>query len=298
MRYHPAMQSKPLSRIALTLALLLVGACSSSSNDPAPVVLGTAAALQTTQIIVPLTAGEVETLFTATLINAPVGIPVLSKYANVPSATPVVWTEISDYGLLTAFLTTAVLTQLFGASEVQQNGGPSVDFPLGDSPNGLTIRANLPALLPEDDYHIVHMNTIGIIPAVSGDPTLLYQYAFVFDQDGVSTNNYVTADNDFFNDSDRWYELNYTNANGWRLTVKDATDGAITEIASAARVILKNNAMVLVVPASEFAVPDPAYRVSTFCHTGDFGRTPPAYAWSGDLHPRVAEGLQQIPAGG
>ena len=63
MLYHPAMRPKSLC-IALALGFLLIPACS-SSGDSAPVPLGTTAALQTSQLVVPLAAGDVETLFLA-----------------------------------------------------------------------------------------------------------------------------------------------------------------------------------------------------------------------------------------
>jgi hypothetical protein len=152
----------------------------------------------------------------------------------------------------------------------------------------------MPLQLAEGDFHIVHFSCAGVIPIVDADPTAVYQYAFVFDSDGNTANNYTTADNDFFNDTDKWYVMSYTDAGGWVLTVSTAFDGTIVEVASAARVIIKDNAMTLLVPTSEFAVSDPGYRVTAFCHNGDFGINPP-HNWSGDLHPPVADGLETFP---
>ena len=125
------------------------------------------------------------------------------------------------------------------------------------------------------------------------DTERLYQYAVVFDADGDATNNYVpdpAFENDFFRDSDRWYEATYSPSEGWKLTVTDARNNNFTEIASAARIIISENAFVLVVPASEFEVSEPSYRVTAFCHEGDFGLNPGSF-WSGDLDPPVSDGL-------
>jgi hypothetical protein len=127
----------------------------------------------------------------------------------------------------------------------------------------------------------------------------IYQYAFVFDADGVTTNNFKDADTlDFFNDTDLWYVLDFTSLNGWRLTAKTATTDSeglhdINEVASAARVIFTSNAVVLIVPQAEFTAPAPSYRVTTFCYNAvnGFDRDP----WSGDTEPTVFLGLKTMP---
>ena len=278
--------------IVLMLALLFVPACS-SSGTVFPVGLGTTAALATMALLMNSNPSAIQATFLVTLVVALVGVLVLHTFLSVPGKVPgLPWTEISHYGLVTFFMTAVLLVLLFGASQVQQTGSPV--FPAGQGPDGFTVAANTPLQLAEGDYHIVHFSCEGVIPVVSTDPTVVYQYAFVFDSDGNTANNYTTADNDFFNDTDRWYVMSYTDAGGWVLTVSTAFDGLIVEVASAARVIIKDNAMTLLVPAGEFAVPDPDYRVTAFCHNGDFG-IPPPNNWSGDLHPPVADGLETFP---
>jgi len=268
-----------------------VPACTSSSN--APVLLGTTAALATMALLMGSNPDAIQSLFLLRLVTAAVGVLILHTFLSVPPKIPgLPWTEIAAYGLVTFFLSVALLVTLFGLSQVQGNGGPV--FPGGQGPDGFTVAANMPLLLAEGDYHIVHFSCAGVIPVVSTDPTVIYQYAFVFDSDGNTANNYTTADNDFFNDTDRWYVMSYTDAGGWVLTVSTAFDSVIVEVASAARVIIKDNSMTLLVPASEFAVTDPDYRVTAFCHNGDFG-IPPPNNWSGDLHPPVADGLETFP---
>jgi hypothetical protein len=66
-----------------------------------------------------------------------------------------------------------------------------------------------------------------------------------------------------------------------------------TQVRSAARAIIKDDGIVLVVPAAEFVVARPAWRATSFVHQGDFGLNPP-FVWSGDLMPPVAAGLNQM----
>jgi hypothetical protein len=284
--------SKKTICMVLMLAILFVPACS-SGGSPIQVALGTNAALATMALLMNSNSAAIQAVFLSTLVIALVGVAVLHTVLNVPSKIPTLsWTEISAYGLVTVFLTAALLVTLFGQLQVQQTGDPV--FPAGQGPDGFTVAANMPLQLAEGDFHIVHFSCEGVIPIVSTDATVIYQYAFVFDSDGNTANNYSTANNDFFNDTDKWYVMSYTDAAGWVLTVSTAFDGTIVEVASAARVIIKDNAMTLVVPTSEFAVSDPNYRVTAFCHNGDFGINPP-FNWSGDLHPPVADGLETFP---
>ena len=109
-----------------------------------------------------------------------------------------------------------------------------------------------------------------------------------------TNNNYQPSSSfpfDLYSDTDRWYSVEYSPAFGWRLIVTDARNNNPTTVSSAARVILQNNTMTLIVPKGEFLVPNPTYRVTSYQHTGDFGRTNP---WSGDLHPPVGEPLNEF----
>jgi hypothetical protein len=279
--------------IVLMLAILFLPACSSSNR--LPFALGTTAALTTVALLMGSNPTVVQAVFLQTLVIALIGVLVLHTFLSVPPKIPTLgWTEITACGLVTVLIGITLLITLFGSSKVQQSGGGPV-FPEGQGPDGYTVAAHMPLQLAEGEYHIVHFSCADVIPIVSTDTTVVYQYAFVFDSDGNTTNNYTTMDNDFFNDTDRWYVMSYTDAQGWMLTVSTAFDGNVVEVASAARVIIRDNAMTLFVPASEFAVSDPSYRVTAFCHNGDFGINPP-YNWSGDLHPPVADGLEPYPA--
>lgn len=68
---------------------------------------------------------------------------------------------------------------------------------------------------------------------------------------------------------------------------------ATVEISSAARAIVKDDAIVLVVPGIEFWSLKPNWRATAFVHQGDFGINPPP-VWSGDLMPPVKDGLSRM----
>jgi len=164
-------------------------------------------------------------------------------------------------------------------------------FPCGAGSLGHTVCASPKQTFPPGDVLLVHGVFDQAIPLA--DPKYLYQLGFVFDADGVTTNNYQPVaqyPKDFFKDTDRWYEANYAPGSGWTLKVTDATGGTLKQVTSPARIILHQNVVTLVVPASEFAVPQPKFRVTAFRHTGDYclGAVKDC---SGDLVPAVDDGL-------
>lgn len=148
------------------------------------------------------------------------------------------------------------------------------------------------ASFPAGDFFLASNIFEGDIPL--DDPTWLYTYAFVFDQDGDPTNNWVPLPqfpNDFFQDTDRWYQLQYTPGMGWWLEVQVADEaGNITPVASDARVVIDGNTVTAYIPAAEFSDPCPDYRMTSFGHTGDFGLGDPR-VWTADVEPVIEEGL-------
>ena len=169
--------------------------------------------------------------------------------------------------------------------------GEGPTFPLGDGPHGYTVAAEPLDPVFDDQFVVTFLATDGDIPLASTDRH--YQYGFVFDADNFADNNYVpTAPflNDFFRDTDRWYELRYTPTEGWSLVVTNARDGQQQQVSSAARAIISGSGILLVVPFREFNAFSPTYRVSAFCHGGDQGLAPP-HDWSGGPEPDVDQPL-------
>ncbi len=170
------------------------------------------------------------------------------------------------------------------------------EFECGEGPNGFTLCSAMNnGSVPAGDFHGFAAVLKGDLP--TADPVNHYQYAFVLDADGDTSNNYqpsIQYPNDFFKDTDRWYEATYTPSTGFRLEVKDARDGSITTVASDARMIFRGNVIFLLVPSSELAIERPKFRATAFRHTGDYGLNPP-YDYDGSVHPAVAEGLADFP---
>jgi hypothetical protein len=167
-------------------------------------------------------------------------------------------------------------------------------FPPGAGPVGFTVTPDISAPDPESDLLILSMILQEDVPL--SDPTYLYQYGFVFDQDGNQSNNFVPLprfSNDFFQNTDKWYEVLYTPQSGWRLKVTDARNGGFVQVASAARAVINGNSITLAVPVSEFGVARPSFRLSAFRHTGDFGLNPP-HDYSADYVPEPMDPLKQF----
>lgn len=182
----------------------------------------------------------------------------------------------------------AVTTNLDG-TEINDNFGNTF-YPCGEGDEAYTVCPDSPEELTAGDYVVAYQVLHAPIPLT--DDTNHYQYGFIFDRDGDDANNYSgSLPYDFFGGSDRWYEVLYTPEAGWSLKVSNVTgDYTAEEVTSDARIIIDEAVIALVVPASEFAVPDPAYRVTAFRHTGDWGLEDP-YDWNGDMSPPLREGL-------
>ena len=119
-----------------------------------------------------------------------------------------------------------------------------------------------------------------------------------FDQDGFAGNNYQPIPQfagDYFQDTDKWYAVEYSPGIGWQLKVTDARNNNFVPVASAARAVIRGNAMMIMIPESEFSVPNPSYRTTSFRHSGDFGQNPP-FDWLADYDPVPGEPLRPFPA--
>ncbi len=174
--------------------------------------------------------------------------------------------------------------------------GAGAAFPCGAGANGHTLCAPS-STVPAGDFVLV--SNVFEKPVPLADPSNYYQYGFVFDADGITTNNYTPGaayPNDFFKDTDRWYTADYSPVTKtWSMKVVDARNGTTKTVTdSKARMILKGNTITLAVPASELGVAKPKLRLSAFRHGGDYGINPP-YDFDGSLWRSVAEGLVPMP---
>lgn len=147
---------------------------------------------------------------------------------------------------------------------------------------------------PAGDWVVV--STILTGPLALDDTSLSHQYAFVFDEDGDPSNDYLAPaayPYDFFDGTDRWYQIAITAGGAPSLIVQSAKNGNVQPYASNARVVLEDNLVMALIPLSEFAVPCPEYRTTTFAHHGDYGLNPP-YFWGGDTEPTIDDGLYGV----
>ncbi len=97
------------------------------------------------------------------------------------------------------------------------------------------------------------------IPQESSDGLMIY--SLVLDADGDPSNNFEAEPpftNDFFQGTDRWYELVYTPELGWYLTVDR------NETLSDARVAIMGDLIVFFVPMAELPTDEPGYRLTSF----------------------------------
>ncbi|TFH26833.1 MAG: hypothetical protein E4H00_10125 [Myxococcales bacterium] len=167
-------------------------------------------------------------------------------------------------------------------------------YPCGPGVNGLTLCPTGEESLEPGPYVIIVNALEGDVPR--NDLGSIYQYGFVFDADNDESNNYVPSPpftKDFFLDTDLWFEALYDEVNGWTLSATDARGGDFVSIPTNARLIIEANTMTLVVPATELSADAATFRVTSFCHSGDFGQNPP-YDWTGDVEAPVDQPLREV----
>jgi len=227
-------------------------------------------------------------LWASNTFLSPLGVLTNNSNPLVPQRVPALAQDVRLFGAIIGLLTIVQLQQLFG----DVDGTSSVTFPPGPGPEGLTVAATPSASMTAGEYVTFYLSTDADIP-LAGDQLLTY--SVVCDSDLDPSNDWVPSPSfpdDFYKGADRWYQLNYAPGAGWTFSCSQVTGGTtVTTVPSAARVIVRGDTVLFVVPRSEFAVSNPPFRVTTFAHTGDFGQNPP-YTWSGDPTPTVAEGLK------
>jgi hypothetical protein len=135
---------------------------------------------------------------------------------------------------------------------------------------------------------------MGLDADVATTPTHYYQYGFVFDTDGDPGNNYLASEaypRDFFQGTDRWYQLTGAPATGWDFSVHGMVGGMPVHVASNATVLAFANGLVLLAPLDELGVADDiGFRITAFRHEGNWL----ADDWSGDCYPDVGAPLQAL----
>ncbi len=147
----------------------------------------------------------------------------------------------------------------------------TAQFPCGDGPVGKTV-CGTPGPFTPGDWVMLVSDFDAPIPLA--DPTWRYQHAFVFDADGITSNNYVPPSQypqDFFAGSDKWFQLFYEPGKGWSVKVVDARISNTNPVPSAARFVIAGRELAIFVPRSELNGAAPTFRATTFRHQGDYG---------------------------
>jgi len=146
-------------------------------------------------------------------------------------------------------------------------------YACGETLDGhLTVCPIQPEPMPEGEVIVVATLLDADVPM--GDMDHFYTYAVVFDSDGDTTNNFeymAPYDWDYYQGTDRWYELNWSPQMGaWQVNVS-AWNGQMPEqVSSAARVVIDGRLVVFFIPVSEFAVSRPGFRATAFAHDGTY----------------------------
>ena len=190
-------------------------------------------------------------------------------------------TDITGINTFYADIEDSAADELFG----------NTDFPCGPGEFGFTVCGQ--SSFPAGRAFVIGVTYDDDI--VIQDPLNIYQYGFVFDSDGDTTNNYEASEsfpNDFFDGTDIFYVLAYTPQTGWELTGTDVR-GERRDIATGARAVIRGDSIMMLVPASEIDLEQPSYRLTAFRHTGDFGLNPPN-DWDADVVPPVDQPLIQF----
>ncbi len=123
-------------------------------------------------------------------------------------------------------------------------------------------------------------------PIPQGGEDGVLTFALVLRADGDPSNDYeadAPFTDDFYQGTDRWYELVYVPETGWTLSVDRG------ETASNARAAVVGDLVVFFVPLAELAVDQPTYRLTSFASSdasyepdssgGDTSVGPPADDW-------------------
>jgi hypothetical protein len=108
-------------------------------------------------------------------------------------------------------------------------------------------------------------------PVPLADPDRFYTYAAVLDADGDPSNNFQynpPYDWDYWQNTDQWYILDWVPQNqAWTVSVLGQN---WEPLKSNARVVIYEDLVVFFIPAEDFTVEYPAYRMSAFGHDGSY----------------------------
>ena len=139
-----------------------------------------------------------------------------------------------------------------------------------DIPGGLVVCPETAGDMPEGRVLMLVMELAEPVPLADADH--FYTYAAVLDADGDPSNNFQynsPYDWDYWQNTDQWYILDWIPQDqAWTVSVVGEN---WAQVNSNARVVIYEDTIVFFIPADEFSVENPAFRMSAFGHDGSYG---------------------------
>jgi len=131
--------------------------------------------------------------------------------------------------------------------------------------------------MPAGEVLVFAMLFVEDVPQAPADHSFIF--SAVFDSDGDPANDwqfYPPFDFDLFQGTDRWYQLAWDHSTQqWSLDVTQVDTSLSTGsyAGSAARVVIQGDTIVFFIPASEFEIELPPYRLTSFGHDGAYSES-------------------------
>jgi hypothetical protein len=171
-------------------------------------------------------------------------------------------TDIHNYGAWFLYYDDILVEIFFGntlfACNTQENGV-------------LTVCPEEVGPMPVGDVLMLAMVLDAEVPLEAQDT--YYSYSAVLDADGDPANNFryqSPYDWDYYQGTDLWYILDWDPHEGtWYMDVSDYGKGLWTA-PSNARGVIMGDLVLFFIPANEFSVERPGYRLTTFAHDGNY----------------------------
>ena len=131
--------------------------------------------------------------------------------------------------------------------------------------------------MPAGEVLVFAMLFVEDVPQASADHS--FTFSAVFDSDGDPANDwqfYPPFDFDLFQGTDRWYQLVWDHSTQqWSLDVTQVDTSLSTGsyAGSAVRAVIQGDTIVFFIPASEFEIELPPYRLTSFGHDGAYSES-------------------------
>lgn len=198
-----------------------------------------------------------------------------SSTLGVPDKAPSARTDLRQIGVLRSYFDQPALDD-FAAM-----------FPAGHGNYAYRFDASPAATLEPGFYTIAYGNLRANFPIDVQDRH--FQYAFVWDRDGDRSNDYQGTppfDQDFFQGSDTWFQLQKQPNQPWSFTVQDARNGSVRSRISKAVALVCDDVFAMLLSDDEYdeLLYSAKFRATAFEHGGDYGLAAP-HDWFGSVRP-------------